>query len=178
MKNLVDRLDSFDSELKCLNVIIETPQGSRIKYSYDEDSGLFLVKRALPEGMAFPFNFGFIPSTVADDGDPLDVLIFNEGPLVPGCLVKARLLGVMKAEQTDDGETLRNDRLLAQAIPKESPRELEDIDLTKKLMGEIEYFFVSYNRIDGKKFKVLGQSGPKKARKLVEQAGKKYAKEK
>ena len=178
MKNLVDQLDTFDKELKCLNVIIETPKGSRIKYAYDEDTGLFLVKRALPEGMMFPFNFGFIPSTVADDGDPLDILVFNEGPLVTGCLVKARLLGVMKAEQTENGKSLRNDRLLAQAIPKESPCELEDIDLTKKLMEEIEYFFVSYNRIDGKKFKVLGQSGRKKARKLVEQAEKKYAQEK
>ena len=178
MKNLVDRLESFDPELKCLNVIIETPKGSGIKYSYDEDSGLFLVKRALPEGMMFPFNFGFVPSTRADDGDPLDILVFNEGPLIPGCLVKARLLGAMKAEQTEDGKTFRNDRLLAQAIPKESPKDLESVELTRQLLDQIEYFFISYNRIDGKKFKVLGQGGPNKARKLIQQAGKKYAKEK
>jgi inorganic pyrophosphatase len=88
MKNLIARLPAFDPDKKCVNVVIETPKGSCIKYAYDAECGLFALKRALPQGFAFPFNFGFVPSTLGEDGDPLDILILNEEPLFPGCLVK------------------------------------------------------------------------------------------
>ncbi|MDB6023737.1 MAG: Inorganic diphosphatase [Pedosphaera sp.] len=178
MKKLIDRLESFDSDKKCLNVIVETPKGSRIKYAYDAETGLFGLKRALPNGMMFPFNFGFIPSTLGDDGDPLDILILNEEPLIPGCLLKARLVAVIKARQTDDGQTMRNDRLIGVAIGKETPNEFEAIALNKKLCRQIEYFFVSYNQLDGKQFKVLGQGSPQKAGQIVRKGIKQYLKKK
>src|SRR5436305_1557976 len=112
MKNLIKRLEPFNRNKKCVQVVIETPKGSRVKYAFDRDSGLFQLKRALPEGMVFPFNFGFIPSTLASDGDPLDILILNEEPLVPGCLLEARLVAAIKAKQTEEGKTTRNDRLI------------------------------------------------------------------
>jgi inorganic pyrophosphatase len=68
-------------------VIVETPKGSRVKYAFDFETGFFILSQALPEGMMFPFNFGFIPQTLAEDGDPLDVLILNEEPVVSGCLL-------------------------------------------------------------------------------------------
>jgi inorganic pyrophosphatase len=176
MKNAIKRLSPFDAKRKCLNVIIETPKASRVKYAYDSDTGLFALKRALPEGMMFPFNFGFIPSTQAEDGDPLDILILNEEPLVPGCLIKVRLLGAIKARQTEDGKTIRNDRLIGLAIGKETPTFLEQMKLDKKTLFEIEYFFSSYNKLDGKKFKILGLAGPKKADGLVRKASKTYQK--
>ena len=87
-KKPIDCLKPFDTKGKCLNVIVETPKGSRVKYAYDIESGFFLLSKALPEGMVFPFNFGFVPKTLAADGDPLDVLILNEEPLISGCLLK------------------------------------------------------------------------------------------
>jgi inorganic pyrophosphatase len=176
MKKSIDRLDPFDRKKKCLNVIVETPNGSRVKYAYDPASGLFQLKRALPEGMMFPFNFGFIPGTLGGDGDPLDILVMNQEPLISGCLLKARLLGVIKVKQTEKGKTCRNDRLVGLAIPKETPTALENFSLDQKTLEEIEYFFIAYNKLDGKKLKILGYDGPKQAKQVVRQGIKAYRK--
>src|SRR5918998_3541164 len=114
-KNL-SALDAFAGDSGELNAIIETPKGSRNKFDYDEDAGLFKLGGVLPAGSVFPFDFGFVPSTLGGDGDPLDVLLLMDEPAFPGCLVEARLVGVVEAEQTErDGETTRNDRLVAVA---------------------------------------------------------------
>src|SRR3954469_9309273 len=175
MKKAIQRMRAFDSNKKCLNVVIETPKGSRVKYSYGEETGMFELKKALPEGMVFPFNFGFIPGTKADDGDPLDILILNEEPLVPGCLVKARAIAVIEAEQTEkNGEKTRNDRLIGLAIGKQTPTFMEKVGVDKKTLKEIEYFFASYNKLAGKKFKTIGKAGPKRALGLVQAGEKEY----
>src|SRR3954452_9285809 len=96
-----------------LNAIIETPKGSRNKYVYDEDTDTFKLKKALPAGMVFPFDFGFIPSTIAEDGDPLDVLVLTDAPTFPGCIVESTVLGIIKVEQEKKGEKVRNDRVIA-----------------------------------------------------------------
>jgi inorganic pyrophosphatase len=176
MKKLVDRLNPYNGKSKCLNVIVETPKGSRVKYAYDPKTGLFQLKRALPEGMMFPFNFGFIPSTLGDDGDPLDILVLNQEPLISGCLLKGRLLGVIKVKQTEKGKTFRNDRLVGLAIPKETPTALENFTLDKKTLKEIEYFFIAYNKLDGKTLKILGFGGPKQAKQAVRKGIKAYQK--
>lgn len=168
MKKAIKRLRAFDPDKKCLNVVIETPKGSRVKYSYGAETGMFEVKKALPEGMMFPFNFGFIPGTKAEDGDPVDILILNEEPLVPGCLVKARAIAVIEAEQTEkNGKKMRNDRLLGMAIAKQTPTFMEKLRVDKKTLSEIEYFFASYNKLSGKRFKVVGKGGEKKALAMV-----------
>ena len=164
MRKLANGLSAFDSASKCLNVIVETPKGSRHKYAYLPEAKLLELKRALPAGLVFPFNFGAIPSTLAPDGDPLDILILNQEPLTPGCLVKARLLGVLEAEQTEGGQTTRNDRLIGVAVTEQAPSELEGIELDKRVLAQIKHFFVSYNELNGKKFKILGKAGPKKAK--------------
>ena len=90
MKRHIDNLKPFDAKNGFLNVIVETPKGSRVKFAYEPDSGFFILSKALPEGMVFPFNFGFVPNTLAEDGDPLDVLVLNEEPLISGVpLLKA-----------------------------------------------------------------------------------------
>jgi inorganic pyrophosphatase len=177
VRKAIKRMGAFDGEKKCVNAVIETPKGSRVKYSYDERTGMLQLKKALPEGMVFPFNFGFIPGTEAEDGDPLDVLIVNEEALVPGCLVKARLIAVIEAEQGKKGEKqVRNDRLVAKAIGKQTPTFMESLDLDKKTMGEIEYFFTSYNKLSDNEFKVLGRGGEKKATAMVRKAQKRKQK--
>jgi len=169
-KNLIGCLPAFALKEKYVNVIIETPKGSRVKYAYEPDADLFALKKALPEGMVFPFNFGFIPSTEAEDGDPLDVLILNQEPLIPGCLIKAHLVGALKAEQSEERQKTRNDRLIGMAVSKATPTSLESIKLEGKIIKEIKYFFESYNKLTGKEFKVLGKAGPKNAREMVRKA--------
>ena len=96
-------------------VIIETPKASRNKYSYDPEQGIFILRKVLPEGMVFPHDFGFLPRTLAADGDPIDVLLLMDVPAFPGCLVPSRLIGVMEGEQLDGKKKVRNDRLIAVA---------------------------------------------------------------
>lgn len=125
----------------------------------------------LPAGAVFPFDFGFIPSTLGEDGDPLDVLLLMDESAFAGCLVPARLIGVIEAEQTErDGQTTRNDRLLAVASNSRNHSDVQSLeDVNASLMDEIEHFFVSYNHIKGKQFKPLGRYGPEEARKLVDE---------
>src|SRR5437588_3309095 len=142
----VSQLKSHDEETGDLNVVIETPKGSRIKYKYDEQSGMFKAGTFMPEGMMFPFDFGFVPSTGADDGDPLDVLLLMDAPAFSGCLVNARLVGVIQADQKEkDGETVRNDRLVAVAAESRIHSDVKSLDqLNKNLLDEIEHFFKAY----------------------------------
>ena len=99
-----DRLSSFDPETGDLNVIVDTPKGNRNKFVYDEELGLFRLGGVLPAGAVFPYDFGFVPGTLGGDGDPMDALILMDEPAFVGCLVECRLIGVIEAEQTEDGE--------------------------------------------------------------------------
>src|SRR4051812_18764630 len=155
-------LAAFDDEGE-LNVIIETPKGSRNKYNYDDETGLFKLGGVLPSGSAFPFDFGFVPSTLGDDGDPLDVLVLMDEPAFAGCLVRVRLVGVIEAEQTErDGQTTRNDRLIGVAAKSRLHKGVRTLKgLGPALLDEIEHFFVSYNEFKGKQFRPLGRFGPR-----------------
>ena len=168
---LLKKLPPFDKKTGNLNVVIDTPKGSRNKYAFDFDLGGYLLKTVLPEGAVFPFDFGSIPGTVAEDGDPLDVLLLMDEPAFAGCLVECRLLGVIEAEQTEKGETERNDRLIAVAAESHTHASLRSLSkLEPKLLDEIEHFFASYNEARGKKFKPLARKGPGTARRLIEKS--------
>jgi inorganic pyrophosphatase len=160
-----------DQDEGILNAVIETPSGSRNKFKFDEKLGFFALSGVLPEGMVFPHAFGFVPSTKAEDGDPEDILVIMDEPTFTGCIVPTRLVGVIEAEQTEDGETERNDRLIAVAAHSRDYSEIQKLDdLNENMMKEIEQFFVNYNQERGKKFRVLGTRGPKQARKLLEKS--------
>ena len=171
---LLKKLKPFNRKSGTLNVVIDTPKASRNKYAYDFDKKSYVLKTVLPSGMVFPFDFGSIPGTKADDGDPLDVLVLMDEPAFCGCLIEARLLGVIEAEQTKNGKTERNDRLIAVAAESHihgGVKTIADVDPT--LMGEIEHFFIAYNEVRRKKFKPIARRGPAKAEKLVEQGRRK-----
>ena len=164
-------LPSFDPGSGALHVIIETPKGSRNKFDYDETYRLFRLGGVLPAGAVFPYDFGFVPSTLGEDGDPLDVLLMMDEPAFAGCLVAARLIGAVAAEQTEASETTRNDRLIAVAANSRNHRDVHSLDaLGGNLLEEIEHFFVSYNAAKGKQFTPLGRVGPNEALRLVEAA--------
>lgn len=153
-----------------LNVIIETPKGSRNKYAWNEKLGLFELKGVLTVGHSFPYDFGFIPNTRGGDGDPLDALVLMDEPAFVGCYLTARLIGVIEAEQTEkDGKVERNDRLIAVASESKNHSDIRTLDdLNDRFVTEIEHFFVSYNEAKGKKFRPTARNGVEKARRLVE----------
>src|SRR6202046_48058 len=117
MKSLVDptKLKPVDKKDGILQVIVETPKGSRNKFAFDPEQGIFALKAVLPAGMVFPYDFGFLPQTLAPDGDPMDVLLLMDEPAFPGCAVRARLIGIIQGEQIEGKKKTRNDRVLAVA---------------------------------------------------------------
>lgn len=167
----LEDLPTFDPETGLLNVIVDTPKGSRNKYKYDPERSIWQLSKMLPLGAVFPYNFGFLPGTRGDDGDALDVLVLMDEPAFAGCLVSARLIGVIEAEQTEDGKTIRNDRLVAAVETPHNPAECHSLkDLSQHRLDELEHFFISYNKAEGRKFRVIGQRGPKPAHELIEAA--------
>ena len=158
--------DEQDKQL--LRVVIETPKGSRNKFAFDAEQHIFQLKRVLPAGMTFPYDFGFIPSTLADDGDPIDVLVLMDEPAFPGCVLSCRPVGVIEGEQKSKEGKERNDRILAVEKSAHSFAEVNTVeDLGKQFQRELEEFFVNYHRLDGSEYRVLGMKGPDRARKLV-----------
>jgi inorganic pyrophosphatase len=162
----LDRIAPFEDD--CVMVVIETPKGSPNKLAFEPRYGTFVLKGVLPAGTVFPFDFGFVPSTRAEDGDPLDVLVLMDAPVFPGCIVPSRLLGVIEAEQTENGRTERSDRLLAVATKSATHRSIQELhDVSDDLIAQIEHFFVSYNAAKGKRFEVKRLAGRKRARALI-----------
>jgi inorganic pyrophosphatase len=159
---------------KLVQVVIETPKGSRNKYSFDQDQKTFVLKAALPSGMAFPYDFGFVPRTLADDGDPLDVLVLMDEPAFSGCALAARLIGVIEGEQiAPKMPPVRNDRLVAVAETTHMYAKFRRLrEMPKQALKEIEEFFVNYHKLQGKKYKLLGIKGEGTALKLIAKARK------
>src|SRR3977135_3376012 len=141
--------DEDDRQL--FQVVVETPKGSRNKYAFDPDNRVFELKKVLPAGMSFPYDFGFIPSTLADDGDPVDVLVLMDEPAFPGCLLKCRCIGVIEGEQKSKKEKERNDRIVAVEQDNHSFADIRHIrDLGDQFLQELEEFFVNYHELTGK----------------------------
>lgn len=173
-------LPPIDDESECINVVIETSRDSRTKLAYDPDRGTFVVKLVLPQGMSFPFDFGFIPSTLAGDGDPLDVLVLMDEPVAAGTIVPSRLVGVIEAEQTEkDGSSERNDRLIAVAATHELFSDVDQLsDVPSSVTDQIEHFFISYNEQQGKRFDPKGRHNRKRAENLLEKGRRAYKRSK
>jgi hypothetical protein len=109
-------LTSFQPRTNLLNVVIETSLGTNVKLKYDDAAGVFRAHKAMPVGFEFPFNFGFIPGTVAGDGDPLDVLLLSNHAMSAGTVVLALILSVLEAEQVESKKRRRNDRLICHSL--------------------------------------------------------------
>jgi inorganic pyrophosphatase len=156
-----------------LNVVIETPKNQPNKLTFDPKAGTMRLSKVLPVGMVFPFDFGFVPSTLGEDGDPIDVLVLMDAPAPPGCLVEARLVGVLRCTQKEDegAEPVANDRFLAVAEEASTYRTIQDIgDLDGPLLDQIEAFFIQYNQLSGHVFEVRRRQGAKAAKRAVDAA--------
>jgi inorganic pyrophosphatase len=167
----LNELPAVDPDSGRLNVVVDTPKGSRNKYKLDEQRGLWRLSKVLPQGLSFPYDFGFLPSTRGEDGDPVDVLLLMDEPAFPGCVVPARLIGVLEAEQTEGGKTVRNDRLVATVETPYNQAAYRALDeVGGQRLREIEHFFVSYNQMEGRQFKPLARRGADRAHELLKEA--------
>ncbi len=154
--------------MNTVTAIVETPKGSAYKYDYEPDLKLFKLKKTMPAGMVFPFDFGFIPGTKGEDGDPLDIIILSELSSFPGCIMDCRLIGAIAAEQTEEGDTVRNDRFLAVPEVSQLFADIQSIDdLPPKMIEQLETFFVNYNELAGKTFKPLERKSAEEAYQLI-----------
>ena len=154
-----------------VRVIIEIPKNSVNKYEYDGELGVFRLDRALYSPMHYPGDYGFIPGTLADDGDPLDVLVLVDEPSFTGCLMEVRPVGLLNMvdERQNDQKVL--------AVPHENPRfdSIHTIDqVFPHTRREIEYFFSIYKELQGGKTKMEGWSGPPEARKVITKSRQTY----
>jgi inorganic pyrophosphatase len=154
--------------------IVESPKGSSGKFDFDPETGYFKLHKTLPAGLVFPFDFGFIPGTLGEDGDPLDVIIVSEIVTFPGCAMDCRIIGAITAQQTErDGERMRNDRFIA--IPEASVLygDIRAVSgFPREVMQEIERFFMNYNEQAGKTFRPVKRIQAPKAMKLIDEARK------
>jgi len=156
--------------MELINAIIESPKGSGHKYDYEPEMRCFKLKKILPAGLVFPFDFGFIPNTKGEDGDPLDVIVISEIQSFPGCCMDCRIIGAIKAEQTErNGDKMRNDRYLAIPDVSQLFKEIKDVNgLPEDIITQIENFFKNYNDQAGKRFEVLERLDAEAAYHLME----------
>ena len=157
-----------------INAVIEIPYGSNIKYEIDKESGAVCVDRVMYSAMFYPANYGFVPNTLADDGDPADILVLNEYQLQAGSVIPCRLIGVLVMED----ESGMDEKLLAVPVSKIDPR-YENIkslsDLPKITLDRIKNFFETYKALEpGKWVKVKDYADAKKAEEILEKAIKNY----
>ena len=157
--------------------IVEAPAGSRVKVYYDPDSHRFRTGKFLPLGMAFPLDFAFIPSTLAGDGDPVDLLILPEASLAVGCIVNVRILGILEAEQRKTGKRAkRNDRVIARLVESRLFATINELDqLGQKFVDELSTFFWTYKKLRGQSYDVLAVGGPERAADLIMQGAADYS---
>ena len=158
---------------KVVNAFIEIPKGSRNKYEFDKSAGVWKLDRVLFSSVAYPSDYGYIPNTLSDDGDPLDVMVLNRFPTFPGCVIEARPIGVLKMVDTGD-----NDEKII-AVPEQDPyfagyKDMKDVPDAER--AEIEEFFRTYKNLQkGKWVKIKSWGGREAAYTLIKQAIKNYS---
>lgn len=164
MKNI----KPYKQEPDIINVLVETPKGSRNKYELDKELDVYKLDRVLYTSVQYPGDYGHIPSTLWDDGDPLDVIIKVREPSFPGCLIEARIIGVLDMQDGDDDDA----KILA--VPKDDPyyERIKDIsDVSDAFLKEVEHFFQVYKQLEPKKpVQVKGWKNKEEAVKAVQKS--------
>jgi len=161
-----------------VHVVIETPRGSRAKLAWDAKLETFSLSKSLLTGLTYPHDWGFVPSTKADDGDPLDIMVIHDAATFPGLVVSCRIIGILQIEQKSKKRIERNDRLFA--VPRRSHSEyaLKDVtDLTRPVREELEKFFIATDELEDKTLSIIGWKGSKAAMRAIKEAAKAFTRE-
>lgn len=174
--NLLKDIPAGENPPSEINVIVEIPKGSNNKYEIDEDHGFMALDRVLYSPVQFPFDYGTMPQTLSEDGDPLDIVLLSSFGVFPGCVVKARPVGILLMED----EAGIDNKIVAVPTAKLDPRfsHIKDVkDLTEHQQKEIQEFFEIYKRLEPNKFvKVTGWDNKAKAEEIIKQSVEKYSK--
>jgi len=150
-----------------INGVIEIPAGSRIKYEIDKKTGLLKLDRVLFSATHYPSNYGFIPQTLGDDKDPLDIVVLTYEPVVPLCIVSSRVIGVMRMIDNGEGD----DKIIAVADDDTTLRDVQSLeDLPAQKLDEISHFFETYKLLEKKEVKVSGFENKEVAVSIIEKA--------
>ena len=153
--------------------VVETPRGSHAKLEFDPKLHVFTLSKPLLTGLSYPYDWGFIPSTKADDGDPIDVLIIHEPATYPGLVLCCKPIGILEILQIKNGKKERNDRNFV--VPDRTPFEADLTDirrLPKRAVSELEHFFEATDALEDKKLEFLGWHGPSKALKAIKKCSR------
>ena len=153
--------------------VVETPRGSSCKLEFDPKLGVFTLAKPLMAGLTYPYDWGFVPSTKADDGDPLDVLVIHDSATYPGLVLRCKPIGILEVVQMAKGKKERNDRLFA--VPDRAPFEGDLLDvrrLPSRAVEELEQFFSATDALEAKQLKFLGWHGPGRAIKMIKRVSK------
>lgn len=176
-----ERVPTFSSngDERFLHAVIETPRNTRLKFAFEPEFGLFKLKQVLSDGMLWPYDYGFIPRTLAEDGDPLDALVLTDVPTFPGCLIECRILGVVRLVKDD----CENDRILAApqrlAGVAQNADGFDDLgDIPQETVDGICRFLVEYSAEQGHQIQLKGVKGKKPAMSVIDDAMKAYEREK
>jgi inorganic pyrophosphatase len=160
------------------HVVVEPPRGSRAKFAYDPKLEAFILSKSLLTGLTYPHDWGFVPSTKADDGDPLDIMVIHDTATFPGIVLTCRIIGVLQIEQKSKGKAERNDRLFAVPRRSHSEQGLRDVrDLSKPIQQELEKFFIATDELEDKKLEIIGWKGPKIAIKAIKDCAKSFSRD-
>jgi inorganic pyrophosphatase len=162
---------------RLLHVVVETPRGARAKLEFDPELATFVLSKSLMLGLSYPYDWGFVPSTLAEDGDPLDAMILHDVATTPGLVLRCKAIGVLEVIQTTKGKRIRNDRIFA--VPEKSHREdqFHDVrELPSEVKDELERFFTATDELEDKTLKFIGWRGPKEAERLIRKCEKKFRK--
>jgi len=155
-----------------IHVVVEINEGSRNKYEYDKELRIFRLDRSLHSSVFYPGDYGFVPSTLAEDNDPLDVIMLVAEPTFPGCLVLARPIGVLK--MIDQGEV--DDKILAVPLGEPSFREVHEYtQVFPHTLREIAHFFETYKALEGKQTSTAGWEDAASAKRIIGEAAARYA---
>ncbi|MEA4957847.1 Inorganic pyrophosphatase [bioreactor metagenome] len=150
--NLWTELNPGSEFPEVINAVIEIPKGSRNKYEYDKDIEAFALDRVLYSSVVYPADYGFIPQTIYDDGDPMDIMVLIDQPTFPGCVIASRPIGIMG--MIDGGD--KDYKILAVPVDDPKFKDINNIsDIPSHVLDEIEEFFKTYKNLEGKKVEVL-----------------------
>jgi inorganic pyrophosphatase len=171
--NLWKDIPTGPSAPEVVNAVVEIPKGSRNKYEYDKDKEAFALDRVLYSPFHYPAEYGIIPQSLWDDGDPMDILVIMDQPTFPGCIIESRPIGIMRMIDSGDSD----DKVIS--VPVNDPRfeEVKDIgDLPEQFLNEIAHFFQDYKKLEGKTTEVLGWENAEKAFESIKHSMELYQK--
>ena len=173
--SIVNKISAMTEPLGDINVVVEIPKDSRIKYELDHETGVLFVDRKLYTSMVYPFNYGFLPGTLEEDGDPVDVLLLGEDSLFPFSVVRATPLGVLLTEDEEGNDS----KIIAVPSPKVDPANLnikQISDIPASILDKVKHFFEHYKELEPGKFvKVVGYANNQVARDKIKEAADRYS---